>query len=231
LIRWRRDRARELLNRIAVPVLLTAAGLFLVVLLVPGVRILPLLGLALAIGVGAASVAPLWGRNLRRTPLFTWGMVIAHLGIAVSLAGMASESAFTTETLVAARPGETVSAGPYSVRFEAVEPIPGPNWTGIEARLTARRGDGEPLTLKPQARMFSSPPTETSEAAIATRLDGQLYTVLGKPDAQGRWQLRLWWKPYVTLIWLGGALVALGGLLALIGRVRRERRAFREAYA
>jgi cytochrome c-type biogenesis protein CcmF len=56
-------------------------------------------------------------------------------------------------------------------------------------------------------------------------LDGQLYTVLGQGDEQGRWQLRLWWKPFVTFIWFGGGLIALGGLLALIGRVRRERRA------
>jgi cytochrome c-type biogenesis protein CcmF len=56
--------------------------------------------------------------------------------------------------------------------------------------------------------------------------------VIGKPDEDGRWQLRLWWKPFVTLIWLGGALVALGGALALIGRVRRERRSARqEAWA
>ena len=65
----------------------------------------------------------------------------------------------------------------------------------------------------------------TSEAAIATVLDGQLYVALGETDPQGRWQLRLWWKPMVTLIWFGGALVALGGLLALLGRLRRERRA------
>src|SRR5688572_31548167 len=61
--------------------------------------------------------------------LFIWGMVIAHLGIAVALAGMASESAFTREKLVAARPGETVEVGPWSVRFDAVDPIEGPNWT------------------------------------------------------------------------------------------------------
>jgi len=204
LIRWRRDKWREVVNRVAVPLLLSAATLFLLILFAPGVGILPLLGLTFAAGTAAASLAPLWGRNMRRTPFFTWGMVIAHLGIAVSMAGMAAESAFTKETLIAARPGETATVGPWTIRFDAVEPIAGPNWTAIQARLTARRGDGEPFLLEPQARMFSSPPTETSEAAIATRLDGQLYTVLGKSDEQGRWQLRLWWKPFVTLIWFGG---------------------------
>ncbi len=77
------------------------------------------------------------------------------------------------------------------------------------------------LVLKPQTRFFTDPPTETNEAAIDTMLRGQLYTVLGKPDGEGRWQLRLWWKPFVTLIWLGGVLIALGGLLALAGRAWR----------
>jgi cytochrome c-type biogenesis protein CcmF len=228
LLRWRRDRLAEVAARIALPILIAALALFVLILRVPGLRILPLLGLVFALGVGAASLAPLWKRNLRRTPLFTWGMVIAHLGIAVALAGMASETAFTKERLVAARPGETIDVGPWSVRFDAVDPIEGPNWTAIEGTLTARRGNAAPLRLKPQARMFSSPPTETSEAAIATRLDGQLYTVLGKSDESGRWQLRLWWKPFVTLIWLGGFMVAFGGLLALVGRVWRERRPRRQ---
>ena len=224
LLKWRRDRLRAAAGRIALPILGAALALLILVLFVPGLRLLPLLGLVLALGVGAASVAPLWKRNLRRTPLFVWGMVVAHLGIAVALAGMASESAFTREKLVAARVGDTVAVGPWLVRFDSVDPVAGPNWTAVEAKLSARRGSGAPFILQPQARMFSTPPTETSEAAIATRLDGQLYSVIGKPDGSGRWQLRLWWKPFVTLIWLGGALVALGGLLALVGRVRRERR-------
>jgi len=55
-------------------------------------------------------------------------------------------------------------------------------------------------------------------------IDGQLYVVLGKVNEDGRWQLRLWWKPWVTLIWFGGILIALGGILALVGRLWRERR-------
>jgi len=224
MLRWRRDRLRALAGRIAIPALISAAALLALVLLAPGTGWLPLLGLAIAPGVAAASLAPLWRRNLLRTPFFIWGMVVAHFGIAVTLAGMAAESAFTRETLVAARPGESVAVGPFSVRFLGVTPVAGPNWTAIEARLEARRGAGAPVALRPQARLFSSPPTPTSEAAIATRWDGQLYVAIGEEDAQGRWQLRLWWKPLVTLIWLGGVLIALGGLLALIGRLRREHR-------
>jgi cytochrome c-type biogenesis protein CcmF len=233
LLRWRRDHLRALVGRIVLPILICAAAAFAIILAAPGTHVLPFLGLALALGVAAASVAPLWKRNLRRTPLFTYGMVIAHLGIAVALAGMASESAFTRETLVAASPGQAVAVGPFQVRFDGVAPVAGPNWTAIEAQLTATRG-GTSWPLRPQARLFSAPPTPTSEAAIQTVWDGQLYVAIGDEDGQGRWQLRLWWKPFVTLIWLGGAMVAFGGLLSLIGRLwraRRPRPEAEEAYA
>ncbi|MEH3106575.1 MAG: heme lyase CcmF/NrfE family subunit [Sphingomonas fennica] len=223
LMRWRRDEARAVARRIALPVAITAAALVATFLWAPAIGVFPRLGLALAAGVGVASLAPLWGRNLRRTPLFTWGMVVAHVGICVSMAGMAAESAFTIERLAAARLGETLAVGPWTVRLDAVAPVTGPNWQALEGSVTARRGAGAPIALAPQARAFWAPPTETNEAAIKTVADGQLYVVLGKPVDDERWQLRLWWKPFVTLIWLGGALVALGGALSLAGRLWRER--------
>ena len=145
-------------------------------------------------------------------------MVIAHFGIGVAMLGVASDSAFSTEKLVAARIGETVGIGPWLVRLGRVEPVTGPNWTALEATLAASYGGAAPRELHPQARSFWTPPQQTTESAILTRWNGQLYTVLGEEAADGRWQLRLWWKPFVTLIWLGGVLVALGGSLALIGR-------------
>src|SRR5690606_26618921 len=139
---------------------ITVGALGIIRILSPETGLLPLLGLSLAAGVLIASLAPLWGRNLRRTPLFVWGMVVSHAGLAVALAGMASESAFTRETLVAAVPGQSMEVGPYILRFEGVDPVAGPNWTAIEARLSAARGgQREPVLLRPQARMFSAPST------------------------------------------------------------------------
>ncbi len=219
LLRWRHD-ARPRAQRI-LPGAAAAMLAFALTFLAPAMTLLPRLALALAGGLAVASLLPLARRNLLRTPLATWGMAIAHFGVAVAIAGMAIDSSFTVEKLAAAHEGETLVVGPWAVTFASLDPIVGPNWTALEASLDASR-KGNRISLHPQARSFFNPPTETNETAIATLWDGQLYTVLGKQNDDGRWQLRLWWKPFVTLIWLGGALIALGGALALLGRLWRD---------
>jgi cytochrome c-type biogenesis protein CcmF len=222
LLRWRSDSAGRLSTALAIPALAAAGTALGLVLLAPSVRPLAFLGIALAVGLAIASVLPLVGRNLRRTPLPVWGMVVAHLGIAVALFGVACDTAFSTEKLVASRPGETHAVGPWQVTLRDVEPVAGPNWTALQGTMAASYGGDAPSVVAPQARNFTSPPQETSESALLTRWNGQLYAVLGEQADDGRWQLRLWWKPFVPMIWYGGLLIGLGGLLALIGRVGRD---------
>ena len=229
LLGWRRE-TRPVLKKLTIPALVAATALAISLLAAPQIGLLPRLGITVAAGLAVASWLPLIGRNPLRTPLATWGMALAHFGVAVAIAGMATDSAFSEEKLAAIRPGETLTIGPWLVRLQGLAPAVGPNWTAIEAELRASRGDGV-LVLKPQTRFFTDPPTETNESAIATMVGGQLYTVVGKPDGEGRWQLRLWWKPMVTLIWLGGILIALGGALALAGRAWRAWRKERPAKA
>jgi cytochrome c-type biogenesis protein CcmF len=219
LLAWRRVR-RPVLRKLRVPALLGATALAITIILWPNMHILPRLGLVVAAYLAGASILPLLGRNPLRAPLATWGMVIAHFGIAIALLGMASNAAFTSEELVIAAPGEVLAVGPWQVQLDNVTPTAGKNWTAVKAELRATRGSGV-ITLDPQTRYFSDPPTETNESAIRTFWNGQLYTVVGKQDPSGAWQLRLWWKPFVTLIWAGGALIALGGVLALVGRLWR----------
>jgi len=221
MLRWRRDTFGRVGKRLILPAL-AVAGSVIAVVLGGGADLLPFLGLTLALGLAIAGLLPLRDRNLRRTPLPIWGMVIAHLGIAVALFGMASESAWTVEKLVAVNTGETTQVGPWSVRLTRVDPVAGPNWTALEAELHVRYAGGAETVLRPQSRSFWTPPQQTSESALLSRWNGQLYAVLGGEGQDGRWQLRLWWKPFVTMIWLGGLMIALGGLLSLIGRTASD---------
>jgi cytochrome c-type biogenesis protein CcmF len=225
LLSWRRER-RQVLRSLKPPALFGTAALVITIIVAPAMHILPRLGFTVAAYLAAASILPLLSRNPLRTPLATWGMVVAHLGIAVALFGMAANAAFTSERLAVARPGDILRVGPWQVQLQDVTPTAGKNWTAVEAELKASRGQGI-VGLKPQTRYFSDPPTETNEAAIETFWNGQLYTIVGKSDPSGAWQLRLWWKPFVTLIWAGGGLIGLGGALALVGRLwllRRRRK-------
>jgi cytochrome c-type biogenesis protein CcmF len=222
LLSWRRQ-PRPVLRRLTIPALLGVTALAMTIILAPGIGILPRLGLGVAAYLASASILPLVGRDPFRAPLSTWGMAVAHFGIAVALAGMAANAAFTSETLAVIKPGQTLTVGPWLVQLQGVTPTAGKNWTAIEGELRATRGEGV-VALQPQTRYFSDPPTATNEAAIDTFWNGQLYTVIGKPDETGGWQIRLWWKPFVTLIWAGGAIIALGGALAFLGRLEWRRR-------
>jgi cytochrome c-type biogenesis protein CcmF len=218
LLRWRRDR----IERVRRPMIVALAALvaaLVAVLAIGGIKLLPILGMTLAEGVAVASFLPLRGRSLRRVPLPVWGMAIAHFGVAVALFGMAADSAFTREKLVAAAVGDTARVGPWSIRLASIGPVAGPNWTALRAELLASYVGGTARTLEPAARSFWAPPQQTTESALLTRWNGQLYTVVGGEASGGRWQLRLWWKPFVTFIWYGGGLIGIGGLLSLIGRV------------
>jgi cytochrome c-type biogenesis protein CcmF len=224
LLRWRGDDGRKL-KRLIAPGLATVAALILLFMLKPHAGIFPILAAALAAGLAVAAFLPLIGRNALRIPLTTWGMVLAHFGLAVSVAGMAAESGWSSERLAAMRPGDEVTIAGWSVKLNDVYPVAGDNWVAVEGEMNARYGEAD-FTLNPQARRFFQPEQQTSEAALLTRWNGQLYAVIAPVDDKtfDRWQVRIWWKPFVTLIWYGGSLIALGGLLALLGRMRLRRR-------
>jgi cytochrome c-type biogenesis protein CcmF len=224
LLRWRRDEGGSL-RKLGLPAIATVVAWAFFATTQSSAGLFPILGLSLAIGLAVASLLPLFGRRLLRTPLPVWGMVIAHLGLAVSVAGMASEAGWTSERLAAMQPGEKTRVAGWEIKLNDVRPAVGDNWVAIEGDMTAKLGSRE-FALLPQSRQFFSPKQQTSEAALLTRWNGQLYAVIApiSEDRFDRWQVRIWWKPFVTLIWFGGAMIAFGGALALVGRIALFRR-------
>jgi cytochrome c-type biogenesis protein CcmF len=217
---WRRSATGHLASRL-MPAGVAAAAAMVFALWPLGVReIGALLGFSAAAWLGVASISILVRRGLT---LNGAGMALAHLGVAVTILGATASGALQREALVAMRVGDALQMGPWRVELADVRPVAGANWTAVEANLDVRRNGESVAVLRPQSRMFVAPAQETTEAGRAGWRMGELYAVVGKPDGTGRWQIHVWVKPLVRLIWIGGLLMALGGVLALGGRVRALR--------
>jgi cytochrome c-type biogenesis protein CcmF len=185
-------------------------------------------GLLLALWIAATTIVQLrervrgaqggpWQR-LSRQPRGYWGMLLAHLGIAVFIAGVTVVKAYETERDVKMAPGDTVTVGGYTLRFDGTVEREGPNFRAARGIVEVSR-DGRTLrTLHPEKRVYAATGTPMTEAAIDTGLLGDLYVSLGEPIEGDTWAVRVYHKPLVTWIWGGCVLMALGGLLALSDR-------------
>ena len=162
-------------------------------------------------------------RRLKALPLGAWGMALAHLGLGVFILGAVVETGFKAESARALALGQSLSAGPWTVTLDQVRVIEGPNYLAEQGRLTVRRADGSGRaeTVTPERRFFPAGGQTTTEVGLDFRGLDDVYVVLGeRTEVAGRpaWSVRLYWNPWARLIFLGPAIMALGGLLSLLDR-------------
>jgi cytochrome c-type biogenesis protein CcmF len=140
---------------------------------------------------------------------------------------------YETERDVRMEIGDSVSIGGYAFRFDGAESVTGPNYHGARGNVAVSRAGRPVRVLHPEKRIYNAQQTAMTEAAISTGFFGDLYVSLGEPVSggtiEGAWSVRLYDKPFVTWIWGGCMLMALGGLLAVTDR--RYRRLARGANA
>ena len=152
-------------------------------------------------------------------PLSFWGGALAHFAAGVVLLGLAA-TGFGAETIVSMREGVPVPVGPFEVVLESVAPHDGPNYQETVATMAVRASGKQVATVLPARRQFAKPQMTTTQAGIATLGLGQLYISISDPEAEtgDLLPVRLYWKPWVTLIWLGACLMTLGGFVSLADR-------------
>jgi cytochrome c-type biogenesis protein CcmF len=147
-----------------------------------------------------------------------WGMTLAHLGIAVAVVGVTLSSHYGVERDLRMAVGESVDVGGYTFTLEGVRDVEGPNWVASRAAIAASK-EGKPLgILHTEKRIYTVQRMPMTEAGIDPGLTRDLYVALGEPLGDGSWAVRLYYKPYVRWIWLGGLMMAAGGLLAAADR-------------
>ncbi|TWA84491.1 cytochrome c-type biogenesis protein CcmF [Azospirillum brasilense] len=159
-----------------------------------------------------------WNRAVN-LPRSAWGMTIAHACMGIAIAGMTGTSAWQSETIKAMKPGDTATVGAYSVHFDRVGTVQGPNYSAEQGVFTVTRGGNHIATLTPQRRSYPVTRMTTTEAAIHTTWLSDVYVALGDPTQNGTaWTVRLYHHPLVPWIWIGSLGMMLGGLVSLSDR-------------
>jgi cytochrome c-type biogenesis protein CcmF len=151
-------------------------------------------------------------------PRSSFGTMLAHLGLGITLLGIVGETQFGSERVAEMRPGQVISLAGYDLHFDGFATRAGPNYQELAARFTVRQAGAEIGEMAPSRRTFPSRATTRTEAALMARGFSQLYLSLGDPGADGAIAVRLYHKPLVLLIWLGALVMAIGGALSLSDR-------------
>jgi cytochrome c-type biogenesis protein CcmF len=173
-----------------------------------------------------AAPQPTLAGKIRAQSLSWYGMTLAHLGVAVFIFGVTIVKGYETERDLRMAPGDHTVIGGYDFEFKGTKEVSGPNYAAIQGTFDVRRAGstGVFLTLHPQKRTYAASGQTQTEAAIEPGLTRDLYVSLGEPVEGSAWGVRVYHKPFVDWIWGGGALMALGGFLALGDRRYRLKR-------
>ena len=227
---WKRGDLVAVSQRLAVVAGLALVAAVLVALMQGAVLSLAPLGLLLGFWVMLGAVAELadrarFGRipfshslsRLFGLPRTAWATAIAHFGLGVTVLGIVAASAWETELVVAVAPGSSQELAGYTLTFDGVEQVAGPNFVAERGNFTLLSPAGDRRVMHPERRVYTVSGQPTTEAAIESFGFTQFYVQLGEASDAGQ-VVRAWHKPYVLLIWLGTVIMAGAGVLSLTYR-------------
>ena len=237
MARWKRQSLGELVQNLKWPLALSVLIGLALPLMASGYHWQAGLGLVLATWVLLSSLTGLWlqirkkaGKiqALTRVSAGYYGMLTAHIGVAIFVVGISMSSIYSIERDLKMAPGDKYEFGEFVAEFHGVSTAMGPNYQASRGNISIKKADKVVATLRPEKRLYLVRQMPMTEAAIDPGLTRDLYVALGEPlDDQGAWSVRIYYKPFIRWIWLGPLIMALGGLLATLDRrfraVRQKR--------
>ena len=231
LLRWNRTKLETLLKQLILPFVLAMAltgitmiwqrfeWITLISLFVAyWVVLLTLIDWMAKLGGSSSD----WWAKARKLPRNYYGMLIAHLGMAVSLVGILFVSVQSQEEMVRMSQNDSVTLSGYEFVFKGVSKVQGPNYVSDMATISIFEEGRQIATLYPEKRVYKARTQMMTEASIDAGLFRDLYISLGEQLEGDTWGLRVHVKPFVRWIWLGGILMTFGGLLSALDKRYRK---------
>jgi cytochrome c-type biogenesis protein CcmF len=199
------------------------------------------LGLTAAIGLAAATLEHAWRQvaalkrsepnsgflyRAGRLGISYWGMVLAHVGVAVFVVGVTVVKTYEYEKDLIMSPGDTEIVSGWRITFIGVDNVRGPNYMAAHGVFELTTGDGKTIhLLEPEKRQYVATGQVMTEAAIDSGWARDIYISLGEPTEEARsgtqavsWSVRIYLKPFINWIWWGCTLMALGGAITLFDK-------------
>jgi len=228
LVKWRRDQFSAIRTPVIVSlIIMLIAGFALPYLLQDKLTVSAVLGTMMTVIIVLLSLYEMHQRATYRDTFWHgitklsrshWGMILAHLGVAMTVWGIAFSQNYSIERDVRMNVGDTVQIAGYDFTFKGISDANGPNYVGGKAQIDISRDGKHETTLYAEKRLYTVSKMPMTEAAIDWGFSRDLYAALGEKLDNNAWALRLYYKPFIRWIWLGGLFMALGGVLCMFDR-------------
>ena len=232
---WKRGDLYGVSQRLFVAIAIGLVGFIIILAIDQAANIMASLAAAIGLLIIFGTLTEVWIRlhrggrgvtqKLQRAmglPLSFWGGALAHLGAGIGLLGLAS-SGFGVEVVTTLTRGQAVPVGGYEVVLDTILPRTGPNFNETVAHFSLFKDGRKIAEVESSKRQFSARQMATTQAGIETIRFGQFYVSISAPETPDSVPAQLYWKPFVTFIWLGGCIMAFGGAVSLTDRRLRLR--------
>jgi cytochrome c-type biogenesis protein CcmF len=229
IARWKQAKIPELAVRLRWAFALSFLMALVLPFVIGGWKWRVSLGLLLVFWIAVTVAQNFWSRlrpsegssfftKLRTTSRSYYGMQLAHLGVAVFIAGVTVVTGYQTEKDVKMNVGDTVNVGGYDFQLRNLAQLQGPNYQAVRADIAVTKNGAPVAMMHPEKHAYAVAQSVTSETAIDRSIFRDLYLALGDEVGNGAWTVRVYHKPLVDWIWGGALLMALGGAFAVSDR-------------
>jgi len=230
--RWRNTSLESVKQQLMLPGIISlATGLIFPFLYGDGFNVRVFIGISLSMWIVTTVFREFKGKfrstvsitdKLKQLSPSYYGMMLAHVGVAVTAIGITLVSVYSEERDMRMAPGDTMELADYKFKFLGTKPVKGANFVADQGTLEISLDGESVVTLYPEKRRYNVKKSMMTEASIDPGLFRDLYVALGEPLADGAWAVRVHYKPYVRWLWLGGLLMALGGILTVFDKRYRK---------
>ena len=225
LLKWRMDDPKRIIKPLIIMVI--AAVILGALTMVLGKALWGALSMALAMALfigallsfgekarfGRIPLADSF-RLMTRLPAAAFGFLLGHVGLAVTIVGITGMSVWALEDQFTLNPGEVERFGQYEIMLVDVSESEGQNYVRQYAQLNISRNGEEIVQMFPERRFYPVEQNMTTEAELAVYPLETLYSAIGEITETGL-QIRFYIHPFVSWIWVGAIIMALGGFISL----------------